>query len=175
MILTGAGLLGRSFLRLISVNPGFHRGASAAFGVFPAHATGLIDARPQGLPRVRFAGPFRGQRSFPDAKYSGHRSRGIHRRRARNDGCADGQFLLLNGQKPPASYDDWDRIAQNPDNAGHADYCVASTGYFKTMGIPLSARTRLRGPRRSRRDECRCDQRDPGTQPMAQSKSRRSR
>ncbi len=46
-------------------------------------------------------------------------------------------FLILNGQKPPANFDEWDRIGHNPSQAGHALYAVASEEYFRTLGIPL--------------------------------------
>ncbi len=56
---------------------------------------------------------------------------------AAGDNLADGTFLLLNGQKPPANFEEWDRIAQNPSRTGYALYAVASEAYFRTMGIPL--------------------------------------
>ena len=138
VILTGAGLLGRSFLRLISVSPGFHQEHLLLLEFSPPMQTDLTDVWPQGLApgqirRVHFVDNVLSRmRSIPGVEAVGFTG-GV----PATTGCADGQFLLLNGQKPPASYADWDRIAQNPDNAGHADYCVASTGYFKTMGIPL--------------------------------------
>jgi predicted permease len=56
---------------------------------------------------------------------------------AAGDDLADGGFLILNGQKPPANFDEWERIAQNPSRVGHASYCVAGEEYFRTLGIPL--------------------------------------
>jgi putative ABC transport system permease protein len=56
---------------------------------------------------------------------------------AAGDNLADGTFLLLNGQKPPANFDEWGRMAHNPSQAGYALYCVASEAYFRTLGIPL--------------------------------------
>jgi len=53
------------------------------------------------------------------------------------DDLAHGPFLILNGQKPPAKYAEWERIAQNPSQVGHASYCVAGEEYFRTIGIPL--------------------------------------
>jgi predicted permease len=53
------------------------------------------------------------------------------------DNLADGGFLILNGQKSPATFDEWARMAQNPSQSGHALYCVASAEYFRTLGIPL--------------------------------------
>jgi predicted permease len=56
---------------------------------------------------------------------------------AAGDDLADGDFLILNGQKPPADFNEWDRIAQNTSQVGHALYAVAGEEYFRTMGIPL--------------------------------------
>jgi putative ABC transport system permease protein len=56
---------------------------------------------------------------------------------AAGDDLADGSFLILNGQKPPANFEEWERMAQNPSQTGHALYCVAGEAYFHTMGIPL--------------------------------------
>jgi predicted permease len=56
---------------------------------------------------------------------------------AHGDNLADGTFLILNGQKSPTNSDEWDRIAQNPSQTGHALYCVAGQEYFRALGIPL--------------------------------------
>jgi predicted permease len=56
---------------------------------------------------------------------------------AAGDNLADGTFLILNGRKPPADFDEFGRMAQNPSQAGHALYCVAGEEYFRTLGIAL--------------------------------------
>ena len=56
---------------------------------------------------------------------------------AAGDNLADGNFLILNGQKAPSDFSEFDRIAQNPAQVGRAFYCVAGESYFRTMGIPL--------------------------------------
>ena len=67
---------------------------------------------------------------------------------AGGEDLADGSFLILNGQKPPTNFEEWDRIGQNPAQVGHALYCVAGQAYFPTMGIPL-----IRGRMFSERDD----------------------
>jgi predicted permease len=136
VILVGAGLLGRSFLRLISMSPGFRQEnlitmefspptlaweeamTSSAFAR-QIHLMDDILARLRAIPGAETVGL---AGALPVAA---------------GDDLPDGGFLILNGQKPPANFDEWARIAQNPSQVGHALYCVAGEGYFRTMGIPL--------------------------------------
>jgi len=138
VILVGAGLLGRSFLRLVSTSPGFSsqnlitmefslpipqsqwQGASDQSAIVrQVHVVDDILARLRAIPGAETVG-FAG--ALPVAA---------------GDDLADGTFLILNGQKPPANYDEFGRMAQNPSQAGHASYCLAGEAYFRTMGIPL--------------------------------------
>jgi len=129
MLLVGAGLLGRSFLRLISINPGLN-GEHLILATFVPttpqtfnasfRQVQLIDnilSRLRPIPGVQSAG-FTGE--LPIAT-----------------GFANGQFLVLDGQQPPANFEEWGRFTQNPKNVGDALYCVTSADYFRTAGIPL--------------------------------------
>jgi predicted permease len=129
VLLFGAGLLGRSFLRLISVNPGVNgdhlilatfeptrpQTYNASFRLVQSIESVL--SRLRAIPGVQSAG-FTGE--LPIAT-----------------GFANGQFLVLDGQQPPANFEEWDRFTQNPKNVGDALYCVTSADYFRTAGIPL--------------------------------------
>ncbi len=134
MILLGAGLLGRSFLRLISTSPGFSRqnlitmefsppslqwqaGRSAI--VRQAHLMDDTLDRLRAIPGTESVGL---AGAMPVAA---------------GDDLAEGDFIILNGQKPPADFKEFGRMAHNPSQAGHALYCVAGEQYFRTMGIPL--------------------------------------
>ena len=135
VILVGAGLLGRSFLRLISTSPGFRQenlvamefslpvpldwSLSQAEIARQIHLTDELVARVRAIPGAESAGV---AGALPVAA---------------GDNLADGGFLILNGQKPPANFDDFGRMAQDPSILGRADYCVASEGYFRTVGISL--------------------------------------
>jgi predicted permease len=134
VILIGAGLLGRSFLRLIATSPGFRQqnlitlefsppslqwqaGQSAI--VRQAHLMDETLTRLRAIPGVESVGLASG---MPVAA---------------GDDLPEGDFLILNGQQPPASFDEWSSIHQNPSQVGHALYCVAGEEYFRTLGIRL--------------------------------------
>ena len=136
VILVGAGLLGRSFLRLVSTSPGFRQENLITMEFSPPlpkgwgtadrsavqrqiHQIDELLARLRALPGVESVGV---AGAFPVAA---------------GDDLADGTFLLLNGHAPPADYEEFGRMAQNPAQAGHASYCLAGEGYFRTLGIPL--------------------------------------
>jgi predicted permease len=137
VILIGAGLLGRSFLRLISTSPGFSQQHLITMEFSPPNPQGQAFAMDQSaiarqvhlmedlLTRLR---------AIPGAETAGLAGALPV---AAGDDLADGDFLILNGRKPPTDFDEFVRTAHNPSEVGHADYCVASEAYFRTMGIPL--------------------------------------
>jgi putative ABC transport system permease protein len=138
MLLIGAGLLGRSFLRLVSISPGFsgHNLLIVKFspplseGEMPfarteadiARQTQFIDdalARIRTIPGVLSAG-VTGALPIADA-----------------DGFPDGEFLILNGRPVPTNPEELGRLELNPAQTGTADYAVASAEFFRTAGIRL--------------------------------------
>jgi putative ABC transport system permease protein len=144
VILVGAGLLGRSFLRLISTSPGFHQ-ENLIIMEFSPPAINWDKVDESAVPRqIHLMDDILTRlRTIPGAESVGL-SGALPV--AAGDDLADGTFLLLNGQKPPANFDEWDRISHNPAQTGQADYCVAGEGYFRAMGIPL-IRGRMFGER----------------------------
>jgi putative ABC transport system permease protein len=136
VILAGAGLLGRSFLRLISTSPGFRQENLITMEFSPPIPQGQWGTNPSAIARqIHLMDDLLARLSaIPGAETVGL-SGAIPV--AAGDDLADGDFLILNGQKPPANFDEWDGIAQNPSQVGHALYCVAGEGYFRTVGIPL--------------------------------------
>jgi putative ABC transport system permease protein len=137
VILIGAGLLGRSFLQLISTSPGFRPQSLITMEFSSPVPQGRMEGMEQAaiLRQIHVMDDIVGRlRTIP-----GIESVGLAGALpvAAGDDLADGQFLILNGQKPPVDFDEWGRIAKNPSRTGHASYCVASEGYFRTLGIPL--------------------------------------
>lgn len=138
VLLVSAGLLGQSFLRLISVNPGFNWQGLLLFkfslpqpqgDLTPqqqqaniAQQTQFLDnvlERARAIPGVESAG-VAGALPIADA-----------------DGFNDGTFLILNGHAAPTNFDEWGQMAKNAKQTGQSDRAVASAGFFSTTGIPL--------------------------------------
>jgi putative ABC transport system permease protein len=137
VILIGAGLLGRSFLRLIDTSPGFRAQnlitMEFSLPMEQQRAVGMKQAAV--LRQVRLLDDILTRlRAIPGAETAG--LAGVLPVAA-GDELADGDFLILHGQEPPANFDEWGRIAQNRSQVGHALYCVAGEAYFRAMGIPL--------------------------------------
>ncbi len=135
MILVAAGLLGRSFLRLTSTSPGFHQQnlitMEFALPIPPrmlnqgdvARQVQVLDKLAAGLRAIRGAESVGMAGALPVAA---------------GDNLADGDFLILNGQSPPANFDELARaMIQNSSQLGHALYAVVGEGYFRALGIPL--------------------------------------
>ncbi|HVN06833.1 MAG TPA: ABC transporter permease [Bryobacteraceae bacterium] len=136
VILIGAGLLGRSFLRLISTSPGF-RPEHLITMEFPLASHQWEGALSQSVVRrqVQLVDDILTRlRAVPGAESVGLAGAMPV---AAGDDLADGTFLLLNGQRPPANFDEFSRMALNRAQTGYADYCVAGEAYFRAMGIPL--------------------------------------
>ena len=136
VILAGAGLLGRSFLRLISTSPGFRQENLITMEFSPPIPQGQWGTDPSAIARqIHQMDDILGRlRAIPGAETVGLAG-AIPA--AAGDNLANGGFLILNGQKPPANFDEWGRMAQNPSQVGQALYCVASEAYFRTLSIPL--------------------------------------
>ena len=136
VLLVGAGLLGRSLLRVLAVSPGFRTDHLLTLDLrlpdldLPApgpqadrqraQRAAFLDhllARLRALPGVQEVG---GTGGLP---LSGE--------------LADGTFLVMNPSDKAPSMDDFEKLAHNTARTGEADYCVASEGYFRALGIPL--------------------------------------
>jgi putative ABC transport system permease protein len=137
VILIGAGLLGRSFLRLIDTSPGFRQENLITMEFSPPN--------PRGQVIMDQAAVTRQVHLVEDISTRLHTIPGVESIGlagampvAAGDDLADGDFLILNGRKPPANFDEWISMHLNPSQVGHALYCVASEEYFRTLGIRLN-------------------------------------
>ena len=143
VLLAGAALLGRSLLRVLSVNPGFRTKNIVTMelevpGSLPTSAAFITESIKDTRPATVMSRLFDRLRSIPGVEDVG----GVSNLPLGEAGdCADGKFLLLD--RPP------DIDLSKPEAqaqfehlwvtalGGVADYCVASQGYFKALAIPL--------------------------------------
>jgi putative ABC transport system permease protein len=129
VLVVGAGLLGRSLLRVLAVDPGFRveRIVTIDLSLPPAetaaasaHRARFLDdlmARLGALPGVAEVG---GTSGLP-----------------LTGGLADGIYLRMGPGEGPPRMEDLERRFHDPAGTGDADFCVASAGYFGALGIPL--------------------------------------
>ncbi|MGI8436413.1 MAG: ABC transporter permease [Chthoniobacterales bacterium] len=132
MLLIGAGLLGRSFQRLLAVNPGFQTEhaitmmLSTQFSEDPAAQRQPAEfyhelmERLRALPGVNAVGAI----SFPPM--SGFKP--------------NGTFMIEEGAKPATTMEELSKqltALAGTGKTGDADYRTASAGYFTTLDIPL--------------------------------------
>ncbi len=129
VLVIGAGLLGRSLMKVLEVNPGFRvdkivtMDVSLPSGDDPKAKAGqalfysnLIDRLEQ-IPGVRKVGAASALPLY--------------------GGLPDGMFLLASPNEVPKNFDDFGALAQQKERLGSADFCVATDGYFQVLGIPL--------------------------------------
>ena len=130
VLVIGAGLLGRSLLKVLEVDPGFRVDkilamdvslpwvedpkAKPAQGVFFSN---LIDRLKQ-IPGVRSVGAASVLPMTPG-------------------GLPDGMFLLMTQNEVPRTMDGFGALSNQKERIGIADFCVATDGYFQVLGIPL--------------------------------------
>ena len=129
VLLVGVGLLGRSFLRLLEVNPGYRTqhtiilDAEVPFDPSPASAQRRVEfyrdlmGRARAIPGVASVG---GASGVPLV-----------------GGGSDGSFLILTRIDEPLRMEDFPRLMKDPTRSGYANFLVADGNYFDAMGIPV--------------------------------------
>lgn len=128
VLLIGATLLSRSFLRVISVEPGFRTSNAVLLT--------LVDAYPQTPQEAA------NLTNFHDALLERlARIPGVEHVGGANDiplggRAANGMFGILTSVAEMENLD-FEAILRDPSRLGQADYRVASPGYFAAMEIPL--------------------------------------
>jgi putative ABC transport system permease protein len=129
VLLVGAALLGRSLLRVLSVDPGFRTDGIVAMDLaLPYSEDPAAKARLSPF----YSDVFDRLRAIP----------GVDEVAAANavpldGGLPDGLFLMIAPQELPKNMQDLAGYFQQKDKLGTADYCAASPAYFHALGIPL--------------------------------------
>ncbi|HKW19651.1 MAG TPA: ABC transporter permease [Terriglobales bacterium] len=137
-LVVGAGLLGRSLMKVLEVDPGFRVDKIITMGISlpmlewndqkgkleqALFFRNLVD-RLKTIPGVRNVGAATG---LPMA-----------------GGLGNGEFRLMRPDEQPRTPPDlpslgrlFDQLFRDKERIGTADYCAATEGYFETLGIPL--------------------------------------
>ncbi|MDP9100003.1 MAG: ABC transporter permease, partial [Verrucomicrobiota bacterium] len=134
-LLVGAGLLARSFQRLLEVDPGFQPESAVAMNLSlpepeeplsPTAVIHLAQFYQQLLERVEM---------LPGVVSVG----GVNALPLSGNG-ANGGFIIENGGKPAQTLAELEKqysTLAGTERLGYAEFRIASAGYFPTVGIPL--------------------------------------
>jgi predicted permease len=131
VLLVGAGLLGRSLMRVLSVDPGFRTEHVVTIEMSFA-SLGDKDEE-KALQVNKLNNLFARLRAIPGVEEVG----GANTLPLASQFIANGTFLMLSPRQVPTRMEDFDRLFHDPSITGYADYCVASEDYFSVLAIPL--------------------------------------
>ena len=138
VLVVGAGLLGRSLMKVLEVNPGFRVDKVVTMDVSLPWANST-DTKAKANQAIFFSNLIDRLKQIPDVRMVGATS-GL----PMDGGLPNGMFLLMTQEelpRTPASDEalsrQFDILFQQKDRIGVADFGVASDGYFQSVGIPL--------------------------------------
>ena len=131
VLLVGAGLLARSFVRLTTIDPGFrtHDMVVAATAYDDARGADYLTRR-----TLYYQQLAERARAIP-----GVTSVGISDAPPFSNGSSNGTFLVLDNASVNIVQSDLEALFKDKSRTGWATYRTASSGYFKAMGIPVIA------------------------------------
>jgi putative ABC transport system permease protein len=129
VLVIGAGLLGRSLLKVLEVDPGFRVEKIVAMDVSLPWVEDPKAKAPQGV--------FFSNLIDRLARIPGVRGVGAGSALPLTGGLPDGMFLLMTPEEAPKTMDGFEALFQQKEHLGTADFCVATGGYFRVLGIPL--------------------------------------
>jgi predicted permease len=146
VLVIGAGLLGRSLMKVLEVDPGFRVEKIVAMDVSLPWEN-MSQPRPddpnaKSAPGIFFSNLIGRLEQIP-----GVRSVGAASALPLTGGLPDGMFVLMTQNEVPKTVDGFDALWNQKERTGEADFCVATDGYFQVLGIPL-----LRGRMFDQRD-----------------------
>ncbi len=129
VLVVGAGLLGRSLMKVLEVNPGFRVDRVVTMDV----SLPWVDDPKQKADQAMFFSRLLDRlKQIPGVRRVGAASA-----LPLDGGLPDGMFLLLSQNEVPATTDGLGPLFQQKERLGVADFCVATEGYFQTLGIPV--------------------------------------
>jgi predicted permease len=132
VLVVGAGLLARSLMKVLEVNPGFRVDKIVAMDV-SLPWEGWDNPKAKARQAIFFSNLIDRLKQIPGVRKVGATS-GLP---MVDGGLPDGMFLLMTQDEIPKTMDGFGALFQQKEHIGNADFCVATDGYFQVLGIPL--------------------------------------
>jgi putative ABC transport system permease protein len=129
VLVVGAGLFGRSLMKVLKVNPGFRVDKIVTMDV---SLPSVDDPKAKTGQAIFFSNLIDRLKQIPGVRQVGATS-GL----PMDGGLPDGMFLLMTQKEVPATPEGLGAFVQQKERIGNADFCVATDGYFRVLGIPL--------------------------------------
>jgi putative ABC transport system permease protein len=130
VLVVGAGLLGRSLMKVLEVNPGFRVDKIVSMDVALPR---LVDPSAKAGQALFFSRLIDGLERIPGMRKVGAASA----LPLMEGGLPDGLFVEATQNEAPKTMDDLLAMGRLKARGGTADFCVATDGYFQVLGIPL--------------------------------------
>jgi len=130
VLVVGAGLLGRSLMKVLEVNPGFRVDKIVTMDVA---LPWVDDPKAKAGQAILFSNLIDRLKQVPGVRAVGAAS-GLP---LVDGGLPDGMFLLMTQNEVPRTLDGLLAMFQQKERLGNADFCAATAGYFQALGIPL--------------------------------------
>jgi putative ABC transport system permease protein len=129
VLVVGAGLLGRSLMKVLQVDPGFRVDKIIGMDVSLPWPQ---DAKQKAAQLVFYSNLIERLGQLP-----GVRNVGAISNPPLEGGLPNGMFLLVAPNEVAKDFSALEAIAKQKERVGEADFGVATSGYFQMMGIPL--------------------------------------
>jgi predicted permease len=129
VLVVGAGLLGRSLMKVLEVNPGFRVDKIITMDV---SLPWVDDPKVKAGQAIFFSNLIDRLKQIPGVRNGGATS-GL----PMDGALRDGMFLLMTQSEAPKNFDGFDALFQQKERVGTANFCAATDGYFQVLGIPL--------------------------------------
>jgi len=129
VLVVGAGLFGRSLMKVLEVNPGFRVDKIVTMDV---SLPWVDDPKAKAGQAIFFSNLIDRLKQIPGVRKVGATS-GL----PMDGGLPDGMFLLMTQNEIPKTTDGFGPLLQQKERIGNADFCAATDGYFQVLEIPL--------------------------------------
>jgi putative ABC transport system permease protein len=130
VLVIGAGLLGRSLVKVLEVNPGFRVDKIVTMDV---SLPWVEDPKAKAGQAIFFRNLIDRLKQIPGVRNVGATS-GLP---LDEGGLPNGMFVLMTQNEIPKTLDGFAALFQQKERIGDADFGVVTDGYFQVLGIPL--------------------------------------